>query len=233
MALTMTLDYEVIVRGNNLRLRDDFLGMSSVTLLHLPQGLMLVDTGGYISRLGLIKALKDRGLARDDIKFVFLTHLHFDHSHNVDLFPHATFFVSRAEWVYSQNPHPEDILMPWCIHDQLQKGALEIIDGEATLFAGLGYFATPGHTPGCYALQFVASDGARVVIAGDAIKYAKEAITARCDNAFDTIEAGTRSIQRILQSADRIVPGHFPELIRIDNGSFSWNDSAEFSLLVR
>lgn len=229
----MPLNYEVIVRGNNLRLRDDFLGMSSITLLHLPQGLMLVDTGGYIARLGLIKALKDRGLARDDIKFVFLTHLHFDHSHNVDLFPNATFFVSSAEWVYSQNPHPEDILMPWCIHDQLQKGGLEIIDGEGTLFAGLGYFATPGHTPGCYALQFVASDGARVVIAGDAIKYAKEAITARCDNAFDTIETGTRSIQRILQSADRIVPGHFPELSRIDNGAFSWNDSAEFSLLVR
>jgi N-acyl homoserine lactone hydrolase len=226
-------DYEIIVRGNNLRLRDDFLGMSSITLLHLPQGLMLVDTGGYISRLGLIKALKDRGLARDDIKFAFLTHLHFDHSHNVDLFPKATFFVSRAEWVYSQNPHPDDILMPWCIHDQLQKGALEIIDGEGALFAGLDYFATPGHTPGCYSLRFVAPDGARVVIAGDAIKYAKEAIMARCDNAFDTIETGTRSIQRILQMADRIVPGHFPELIRIDNGAFTWNDSAEFSLLVR
>lgn len=229
----MLLDYEVIVRGNNLRLRDDFLGMSTITLLHLPQGPMLVDTGGYIARLGLIKALKDRGLAPSDVKFVFLTHLHFDHSHNIDLFPKATFFVSRAEWDYARDPHPDDILMPWCIHDQLQKGTLEVFDGEGALFPGLGFFATPGHTPGCYSLQFVARDGARVIIAGDAIKYAKEAIMARCDNAFDTIETGTRSIQRILQSADRIVPGHFPELIRIENGAFSWNDSAEFSLLVR
>lgn len=229
----MLLEYEVIVRGNNLRLKDDFLGMSSITLLRLPQGIMLVDTGGYIARLGLIKALRDRGLAPSDVKFVFLTHLHFDHSHNVDLFPNATFFVSRAEWDYAQNPHPEDILMPWCIHAQLQKGALEIIDGEGDLFPGLTYFPTPGHTPGCYSLQFVAKDRARVIIAGDAIKYAKEAIMARCDNAFDTIEIGTQSIQRILQSADRIVPGHFPELIRIENGAFSWNESAEFSLLVR
>ncbi len=82
-------------------------------------------------------------------------------------------------------------------------------------------------------MQLVATDRARVIIAGDAIKYAKEAIMARCDNAFDTIETGTKSIQRILQSADRIVPGHFPELIRIENGAFSWKDSAEFSLLVR
>jgi N-acyl homoserine lactone hydrolase len=229
----MLLDYEVIVRGNSLRLRDDFLGMSSITLLHLPQGLMLVDTGGYIARLGLIKALRDRGLTPADVRYVFLTHLHFDHSHNVDLFPHATFYVSRAEWDYALNPHPDDILMPWCIHAQLQKGTLELIDGEGDLVPGLTYFPTPGHTPGCYSLQLTAKDRARVIIAGDAIKHAKEAIMARCDNAFDTIETGTKSIQRILQSADRIVPGHFPELIRIESGAFSWNDSAEFSLLVR
>lgn len=229
----MLLDYDILVRGNNLRLRDDFLGMSSITMMALPQGVMLVDTGGYISRLGLIKALRDRGLAPADVKYVFLTHLHFDHSHNIDLFPNATVFVSRAEWEYSQNPHPDDVLMPWCIHQQLQSGALEIIDGEGPLFPGLTYFPSPGHTPGCYSLQFVAKDRARVIIAGDAVKYAKEAIMARCDMAFDTIEAGTQSIQRILQTADRIVPGHFPELIRLENGAFSWNDSAEFNLLVR
>ncbi len=55
----MQLEYEVIIRGNNLRLRDDFLGMSSITLMRLPQGVMLVDTGGYIARLG-----SDQGAAR-------------------------------------------------------------------------------------------------------------------------------------------------------------------------
>lgn len=229
----MFLDYEILVRGNNLRLRDDFLGVSSITLMHLPQGPMLVDTGGYIARLGLLKALRDRGLSPEDVKFVFLTHLHFDHSHNIDLFPNATFFVSRAEWDYAMNPHPDDVLMPWCVHEKLQSGALEIIDGEGPLFPGLGYFPSPGHTPGCYSLEFVAKDKARVIIAGDAIKYAKEAIMARCDNAFDTIETGTKSIQRILQSADRIVPGHFSELIRLESGAFTWTEGSEFSLIIR
>lgn len=229
----MPIDYEVIVQGNNLRLRDDFLGMSSITLLRSTQGLMLVDTGGYVSRLGLIKALKDRGLTSADIKFVFLTHLHFDHSHNIDLFPDATFFVSQLEWEYAKNPHPDDVLMPWCIHQQLQSGALEIIDGEGDLFSGLSYFPTPGHTPGSYSLQFVAADRARVILAGDAIKYPKEAIMERCDNAFDSIDSGTKSIQRILGNADRIVPGHFSELIRQENGAFSWNEGSEFNLILR
>ena len=227
------LDYEIIVRGNNLRLRDDFLGISTITLLMLSEGLMLVDTGGYISRLGLLKALNHRGLKPKDVKFVFLTHLHFDHSHNIDLFPEAVFFVSSAEWDYAKNPHSDDFLMPWCIHEKLNSGSLEIIDGEGELFSGLGFFPTPGHTPGCYSLKFVSSDNARIIIAGDAIKYAKEAIMVQCDNAYDTIEAGTKSIQRILQSADRIILGHFSELIRLENGQINWHTEGEFNLVVR
>ena len=50
--------------------------------------------------------------------------------------------------------------------------------------------------------------------------------------AFDTISAGTKTIGRILDMADRIVPGHFPELIKRD-GQFTWDDEAELPLLVR
>lgn len=225
--------YEIVVQGNNLRLREDFLGMSNVTLLHPPSGPMLVDTGGYIARLGLLKALKARGLAPADIRTVFLTHLHFDHSHNIDLFPQARFIVSRREWDYAANPHPDDILMPWGLHDRLRASDLTLIEGEGELEPGLHHFPAPGHTPGCHALALTAPDGARVVIAGDAIKYAKEAILARCDMGFDTVEAGTASIRRILSMADRIVPGHFPELIRQPDGQFSWTEEAAFDLRVR
>jgi hypothetical protein len=101
----MKPSYELVVRGTSLRLKDDFIGMVNVTLIRAKSGLILFDTGGYPSRLGLLKSLR----------------------------------------------------------------------------------------------------------AGDAIKYAKEAVTRKCDMAFDAIETGTRTIERILDSADRIVPGHFPE----------------------
>ena len=61
-----------------------------------------------------------------------------------------------------------------------------------------------------------------MIVAGDALKYAKEAILRRCDMAFDTTEAGTATIQQMLERADRIVPGHFPELIRQSDGAFAW-----------
>jgi len=50
---------------------------------------------------------------------------------------------------------------------------------------------------------------------------------------FDRIDVGTRTIQRILDRADRIVPGRFPELIRQAGGSFVCEDSAPFELLIR
>jgi glyoxylase-like metal-dependent hydrolase (beta-lactamase superfamily II) len=193
----------------------------------------LFDTGGYISRLGLLKRLRERGLEPSDISTVFLSHLHFDHAHNVDLFHDARIVVSRTEWEYVGNPHPEDVLIPWGIREQLSQGHLELVEGEGELDEGIFYFPAPGHTPGCYALHFDSIDRGRVVIAGDAIKYAKEAILAQCDMAFDTKAAGTATIQRILAMADRIVPGHFPELVKTATGTFSWESEMPLNLLVR
>ena len=50
--------------------------------------------------------------------------------------------------------------------------------------------------------------------------------------AFDTVETGTATIERILAMADVIVPGHFPELVKRD-GAFTWDEAAELSILVR
>ena len=58
----MNPDYEIIVQGNNLRLRDGFLGLANVTLIGGAAGPMLVDTGGYVTRPALVTALADRGL---------------------------------------------------------------------------------------------------------------------------------------------------------------------------
>lgn len=228
----MSPDYEIIVHGNNLRLRDGFLGLANVTLIHGAAGPMLVDTGGYVTRSTLVAALAQRGLVPADIKVVFLSHLHFDHAHNIDLFRRAKVLVSRAEWDYARRPSDDDLFMPWGIHDQLEKHDLDLIEGEGQVTDRVTFFPAPGHTPGSFAVALATDRHGTVVIAGDAIKYAKEAINAACDMVFDSAAAGTRSIERILAMADRIVPGHFPELIRTETG-VTWTDAAEFSLLIR
>ena len=228
----MDLSYEIIVQGNNLKLRDGFLGLANVTLVRAPSGPILVDTGGYVTRLTLLNALKARDLTPADIPLVFLSHLHFDHSHNIDLFPDAKILVSRAEWDYVANPHRDDLFVPWGIREQLERHDLDLIDGEGQIEPGLEFFPAPGHTPGCFALKLSVPDKGLVVIAADAIKYPKEALQGACDLEFDPMNRGGDTIRRILAMADRIVPGHFPELRRTAKG-LTWDTEVEFSLLIR
>ncbi len=39
----VTADYEILLQGNNLRLREGFLGLANVSLIHTTQGPMLFD----------------------------------------------------------------------------------------------------------------------------------------------------------------------------------------------
>lgn len=228
----MGLSHDIIVRGNNLAFRGGYFALANVTLVFSPDGPVLFDTGHYCNRPSLLEGLAKHGLAPNDVRAVFLSHLHFDHCNNIDLFPDARIYVSEREWEYAKSPHTDDMFVPWLIHEQLQKHDVEFLRGEGRLGEGFRYIPAPGHTPGSYALVLDGTERGRVVLAGDAIKYAKEAVGKRCDLAFDTVETGTATIERILDMADVIVPGHFPELIKREGG-FTWDDAAELPILVR
>lgn len=231
----MSATYDVLVTGNALRLRDDFLGISSIVLVETPgrghPRRILVDAGGPTTRGSLKRALHDRGLSPGDIDLVFLSHLHFDHAWNLDLFAQATVMVSGAELAYAAEPHPNDDLIPEGLLDRLSARGVEVIDGEGAVAPGLTAIPAPGHTPGHYAAE-VATTAGPVLLACDAIKYPKEVMARACDLAFDTLETGTATIGRLLERADRIVPGHAPEMYRVPHG-WTWDSAAEFPLMVR
>ncbi|MBL27913.1 MAG: MBL fold metallo-hydrolase [Rhodospirillaceae bacterium] len=228
----MALDYEIIVKGNNLRIEDGFLGLANLTLVESDDGPLLFDTGHFCNRPMLLKALARRGYGPGDVRKVFLSHLHFDHCVNVDLFPKAKIYVSRRELEYADSPHPDDIFVPWLIREQLSRHDVTYLEGEGELGAGIRYMPAPGHTPGQYMLVLDHPQKGCVVLAGDAIKYAKEAVARCSDMPFLSVEEGERTINKILGMADRIVPGHFPELIKRD-GRFIWEDQAPFPLFIR
>lgn len=228
----MTVDYDIIVKGNNLALREGFLRLANATLVFTRDGPLLFDTGHYCNRPSLLNGLNRHGVSPGDVRAVFLSHLHFDHCNNIDLFPDARVYVSQREWEYARHPHADDMFVPWLIHEQLQKHTVEFLEGERRICEGVSAIPAPGHTPGSFALTLDTGDKGRVVLAGDAIKYAKEALTSRCDMGFDAPETGTATIKRIIDMADRIVPGHFPELVKTD-GVLVWQEPAELPLLVR
>jgi N-acyl homoserine lactone hydrolase len=227
----MAPEYDVIVKGNALAIHEGYLALANATLVETSEGPLLFDTGHFGVRPALVKGLEHHGLAPGDLKYVFLSHLHYDHCQNVDLFPDARIFVSREEWDYVVKPDPEDIFVPWLIREQLESQDLELIEGEGRIGEGLRYIPTPGHTPGCYSLVLETGDEV-VVLAGDAIHYVKEIYTGTSEMYFGSENDAAASISLITSMADRIVPGHFPELIRRGD-IFTWDEPSELNLVIR
>lgn len=225
---------DILVTGNNLKLRDDFLGISTVALVEAGGTRLLCDAGGPTTRMSLLRALAERGIDRERIDLVFLTHLHFDHCYNLDLFPAARIVVPARERAYAAAPDPADPFVPDWILERLARRRVDEIDGTGLLAPGVEHFPAPGHTPGLHALRLATATGT-AILAGDAIKYPKEVMARTCDLAFDRPETGTATILRILDMVDegeRLVPGHFPTLTRSRHG-FTWDTAAEFALMVR
>ena len=228
----MRVDYDILVQGNSLALADGFLGLSSVVLLHTTAGPVLFDTGHHATKRRLLNGLARHGLSPGDVAAVVLSHLHFDHANNLEMFPKARVYVSEAERAYARAPHPDDLYVPGHLLGQLETMDTHTLDVEGEIVPGVHWLAAPGHTPGLIALLLAETPHGRVVLASDAVKTAKEALERRCDLAFDTPERGSATIARLLDLApDRLVPGHFPEMRRTAEG-WTW-DAAEVPLLVR
>ncbi|MBK1667947.1 hypothetical protein CKO28_07850 [Rhodovibrio sodomensis] len=228
----MPLRYDILVQGNSLALADGFLGLSSVVLLHTDAGPVLFDTGHHATKRRLLNGLARHGLAPREIRAVVLSHLHFDHANNLEMFPDAQVYLSAAEQAYARDPHPDDLYVPGHLLGQLAELETYTLAREGELWPGVRWLAAPGHTPGLIALVLEATPHGRVVLASDAIKTAREALERRCDLAFDTAARGSASIARLLDlEPDRVVPGHFPEMRRTPDG-WTW-DPAEVPLLIR
>lgn len=226
------VNYEIVVKGSSFKLAHGFLGLANLSIVECPEGPILFDTGHYVNRHALLQGLEAKGYAPKDIPIVVLSHLHYDHSANVDLFPHAHVILSRREWEYAAKPHPKDLFIPWKIRELLEEYKVTLVDEQMEIAKDVEFFLTPGHTPGSSAVGLNTPDG-KVVLAGDAIKYPKEWLLGRPDMVFDTMENGRDSVQRILQMADVIVPGHFQVACRCAEGQFTWEEDAELPIVAR
>lgn len=230
----MAIEHHILVDGNSLSFRGGFFGFSSIVLIEVPDSApILFDTGHHCNRLMLLDALKAREIAPQDIGTIFLSHLHFDHINNTDLFPEAEIYFSALEWEYAKNPSPEDAFGSIAFNEYLRSRSPHLIEAtEGELKPGLFFRHAPGHTPGSYVLHFTNSAGQKVVLAGDACKTYRELVTRTSENQFDEHKRAEKTLTWMAEYADIIVPGHFPELHRSPHG-WTWSQPTNLDLIVR
>jgi glyoxylase-like metal-dependent hydrolase (beta-lactamase superfamily II) len=157
----------------------------------------------------LVKGLAAHGVAPEDVEVVVLTHLHFDHVGNIELFPNARFVVQRDELPLGLAPprwatfyYPEDARRLHAVIDRI-----DAVDGDVTLEPGLRCLKLGGHTPGQMATVVDTAAG-RVCLASDAAYNYRNLELDWPNGSFWDLAAVMRGYARMRAESDIIVPNH-------------------------
>ncbi|MEM0287068.1 MAG: MBL fold metallo-hydrolase [Nitrososphaerota archaeon] len=206
-----------------------YLGWCSVSLLSFHEkGRLhygLFDTGNVGDRAELLSSLKRRKIDPSEIEFVILSHLHYDHILNSEMFKEAEVYVLHSEVEYLESGARGDLYYPKSYIREIKR-KLTTVSAKDKLYEG-SFIELPGHTKG--SMGFLIG---RTLFAGDALKYSSEAKMRRIINAWYSLKLANKSLQTMLSLADIIIPGH-DSPIAISNGSVKYQHRKEVGITLR
>ena len=197
---------DVVLQGFGLRTDQGSIAYCGVTLGQGTKNI-LVDVAHVGRRELLLQKLHERGLTPDDIDLVFLTHAHWDHMLNIDVFPNAKVLVHPHEREYIKHPHEHDWATPRYVSQILESHQLQEVREGEEIDEGVTVLETPGHSRGSMAL-LVRSDGPTAAITGDAMADGWCATNGLPRLIFWDVEQAKASIRKVLDRAKTFYPGH-------------------------
>lgn len=159
-----------------------------------------------------VNALHRAGVDQRDVELVLLTHLHWDHAGNCELFPDATVLVQQEELRYAISPgrfFRTAFLAPqsgWGVPPYLVTN-LDTIKGAQEIRPGVRVVPVPGHTPGSQAVV-VQTDHGSFCIAGDAVMTYENLDRDLPPGYHVDVDASMESMDTMRREADHVLPSH-------------------------
>ncbi len=206
-----------------------YMEWSTVALVQSGGKTILFDTGGTGKRVDLLPRLANAGVTPESVDILFLSHFHSDHCYNFDYFPNASILLHKQEI-----PHIEKDADPWqprFLYAPIKStGRLGTVAEGDVLAPGVSVLHLPGHTPGCMGLLLEHSSMPRTVVAGDAVKNIAELAKGAAAMSMDQ-EATSRSIAKVRDLAERVIPGH-DRTLQIEKDRIVAVDQAEETVVV-
>ena len=184
------------------------------------------DVGRRRGRTLLIEpadAMAALGIGPESVSRIVLTHLHYDHTGNLDLFPDAELLVAARDldfWLgplarRAQFAHAVEAGELGQVLAAVDAGRVRRLEGGEEIAEGVHAILLGGHSPGQMALRIDALGGA-VVLASDALHFYEElerdrpfgviADLAEMYEAYDTL-------RELSAPGTHLVPGHDAEVM--------------------
>lgn len=201
-----------------------------VWLARSPKRCVLIDLG-YQEELAAekkhtyhfnpVEGLKALGVSPDQVDEIIVSHMHWDHVGNFDLFPNARLHIQNAElmhccgkymqyWPLRKSFRIEDVTS---VLGRLYAGQVQVYEGEAEPCPGITLHHIGGHAPGLQVARVRTKRG-QVVVASDALHFF---YNFEAQNPFPTVVNVAEMVEgwhTILKLAggdkNRLVPGHDP-----------------------
>jgi glyoxylase-like metal-dependent hydrolase (beta-lactamase superfamily II) len=195
---------------------------------------ILVDTGfnaaeaqlrGRKLTLNPVDALMAFGVKADAIKDIVVTHLHYDHAGNLDLFPNARFHLQDREMSYATGRcmchgllrHPFSVEHVTLMVRHVFSERVDFHNGDGEVAPGVTLHRVGGHSDGLQVVR-VETERGPVVLASDASHYYgnmhRRSPFPIIYNLGDMFE-GWDIAHRLAGHPDRVIPGHDPIVTEI------------------
>lgn len=203
-----------------------------VWLIRGPHHTYLVDTGfdaeiAARRKRELVRPVADGlavlGVRPDEVRDIIVTHMHYDHAGNHELFPNARYHIQAREMEYCTGPcmchasirHPFEVTDVQAMVGKLFEGRVTFHAGESEITPGLSVHWVGGHSRGLQIIRVLTRRG-WVVLAGDASHYYENFEQRRpfpiVANTIEMLD-GYDTLYRLAETGGHIVPGHDPKLL--------------------
>lgn len=195
------VDFEQITKGINIKPNKGAFGYASITLLKDGNEEILFDTGSY----GVRNVIKDL-LKKEKIDKLFISHLHFDHCSNLDLFRNSKIYINEKELrnLYENNDD-SDLYKP--LLKIINEYDVNTFNDEINISNNIKIVLTYGHTVGHSSLEFKQGKR-RILVAGDAIKSLNDYLNINKYGNAQNPDKYIKTKENIKNNYDVIIPGH-------------------------
>jgi N-acyl homoserine lactone hydrolase len=170
----------------------------------------------------LAAQLEELGLTPSDVTYLALSHMHYDHAGNANLFAGSTWLVQRPE--HEAAFGDAQGFFDRSLYNDLESAETVILDGDHDVFGdgSVVIKSAPGHTPGHQVLFVNLSDPGPIVLSGDLYHFPENRLLKRVPT-FNYDEGQT------LQSMDLV------EDFLSETGARLWieHDSAAYARLEK